>query len=342
MELKKHFDSTKHNNYNVDNINMLEGYPEISGYDFEKEFSFEDFMASFSSTGFQATNIGSAIEIIKSMRREKATIFLGYTSNMVSSGIREVIRFLVKHRFVDAVVTTAGGIEEDIIKCFKPFVVGSFEVPGRTLLDQGINRIGNIFVPNDRYFHFDRFMQGFFESIYEKAKKENLTITSRLLVSELGRAIDNKDSIYYWAHKNNIPVFCPALMDGSLGDLSVFFKHKKKDFAIDVVQDMQDMTRIALNSQKSGAIILGGGVSKHYILNANIFREGLDYCVYINTGSEFDGSDSGARPDEAVSWAKIKPSGQKVKVHGDATIIFPLIVASTFKREFEDKKPKTI
>jgi len=337
MELKKHFDSKKHNNYNIDNINTLEGYPEIRGYDFEKNFDFKEFIQSMSHTGFQATNIGSAIEIIKSMRREKATIFLGYTSNMVSSGVREIIKFLVKHKFVDVLVTTAGGIEEDIIKCFKPFVVGSFDIPGKTLFEQGINRIGNIFVPNDRYFHFDRFMQKFFEDVYAKSRKEKKEITSRFLISELGKAINNKESIYYWAHKNSIPVFCPALMDGSLGDLSVFFKHKKPDFSIDVVQDMKDMTNLALNCEKSGAIILGGGVSKHYILNANIFREGVDYCVYINTGQEFDGSDSGARPDEAVSWAKIKPNSPKVKVYCDATIVFPLIVAASFKKEFDGK-----
>jgi len=36
---------------------------------------------------------------------------------MVSSGMRETIKFLVKNKFVDAIVTTTGAIEEDCIKC---------------------------------------------------------------------------------------------------------------------------------------------------------------------------------------------------------------------------------
>ena len=72
---------------------------------------------------------------------------------------------------------------------------------------------------------------------------------------------------------------------------------------------------------------MGGGISKHFTLNANIFREGLDYAVYINTAQEYDGSDSGARIDEAVSWGKVKANAPGVKIHCDASIAFPLLVA---------------
>ncbi|VAH71597.1 unnamed protein product [Triticum turgidum subsp. durum] len=89
---------------------------------------------------------------------------------------------------------------------------------------------------------------------------------------------------------------------------------------------------IHASPRKTGAIILGGGLPKHHICNANMFRNGADYAVYINTAQEFDGSDSGAHPDEAVSWGKIKGSAKPVKVHCDATIAFPLLVAATFAR----------
>jgi len=67
--------------------------------------------------------------------------------------------------------------------------------------------------------------------------------------------------------------------------------------------------------RKTGIIVLGGGLPKHHICNANMFRSGADYAVYINTAQEFDGSDSGAQPDEAVSWGKIKGSAKPVKVY---------------------------
>jgi len=84
-------------------------------------------------------------------------------------------------------------------------------------------------------------------------------------------------------------------------------------------------------------IILGGGIVKHHICNANLMRNGANFSVYINTGQEFDGSDSGARPDEAISWGKIRMDATPVKVYSDATLVFPLIVAETFAKNFIPK-----
>ncbi|MEM4326969.1 MAG: deoxyhypusine synthase family protein, partial [Candidatus Diapherotrites archaeon] len=88
-----------------------------------------------------------------------------------------------------------------------------------------------------------------------------------------------------------------------------------------------------IDQKKTGLIILGSGVIKHAILNANMFRNGADYAVYINNAQEFDGSDAGATPDEAVSWGKILPEANSIKVFGDATILFPIIVAQTFAKQ---------
>merc|ERR1712118_277563 len=89
-------------------------------------------------------------------------------------------------------------------------------------------------------------------------------------------------------------------------------------------------------ARKSGVIILGGGMVKHHTLNANLMRNGADFCVYVNTGQEFDGSDSGARPDEAKSWGKIRVHAAPVKIYADATLVFPLLVARTFAKKFHD------
>ena len=85
-----------------------------------------------------------------------------------------------------------------------------------------------------------------------------------------------------------------------------------------------------MKARRSGMLICGGGLVKHHICNANLMRNGADYAVFVNTGQEFDGSDSGARPDEAVSWGKVKLDATPVKVYAEATIILPLIVAQTF------------
>lgn len=305
---------------------------EIKGYDFEKGLDFDRFLENYMSTGFQATNVARAIDVIKKMREENVTIFFGYTSNMVSSGIRDVIKYLVKNRMVHVLVTTAGGVEEDIIKCLKPFVLGRFDAKGAELRERGINRVGNVFIPNDRYIRFEKLMNVFLAKMLERQKSLGRPLAPSELIRELGKEINDERSIYYWAYRNGIPAFCPALMDGSFGDMTYFFKKKNKEFRIDMVDDMVRINDIALNSEKTGIILLGAGVIKHHICNANLFRDGADYAVYINTAQEFDGSDAGARPDEAVAWGKIRADAKSVKVYGDASIIFPLVVAGAFRK----------
>lgn len=117
--------------------------------------------------------------------------------------------------------------------------------------------------------------------------------------------------------QNDIPVFCPAITDGSLGDMLYFHSYKSPGLIVDLVADIRRLNDMSVKARRAGMIILGGGVCKHQIANAMLFRNGADYAIYINTGQEFDGSDSGARPDEAVSWGKIKSverGGKSVKV----------------------------
>ena len=325
-------EKAKHHQYDVRASIDLSKFPTVKGYNFENKFDFGKFLDSYATTGFQASNISQAISIINLMRKEKATIFLAHTSNVTSSGLRDIVRHLVKHKHIQVLVTTAGGIEEDIIKCLAPFHVGSFEIPGRYLFEHGVARIGNLLAPNDRFALFEEFMVPVLQKFYEKHKgKETGSVAE--LIRMMGKEINDENSVLYWAYKNQIPVFCPAITDGATGDQIYFAKQRYKDFALDIADDMKQIVNVALNSEKTGVIILGGGSAKHFVLNANIFHDGCDYAVYVNTGQEFDGSDSGARVDEAITWAKVKPNAPNVKVYCDATIAFPLIVAGAFSRK---------
>ena len=310
----------------------ITGIP-IKGYDFNKGVDYENLLNSFLSTGFQASNFAKAKGIINNMISEKAFIFLGYTSNMVTSGLREIIRYLTEHKKINVLVTTAGGIEEDIIKWLGNFILGDFKVSGKELREKGVNRTGNIFIPNNRYVEFEEFFQPILKELYEEQKKTGIILCPSDIIWKLGEKINNKESICYWAWKNKIKIYCPAFGDGALGDNVYFFKSKNPDFKIDVSEDIVELNNSTIGLKKSGVIILGAGVVKHSILNANMFRNGADYVVYINTEQEFNGSDAGALPEEAVSWGKILPNAEKIKIHGDATIIFPLLIASTFAKQ---------
>ena len=308
--------------------------PTIKGYDFDNGIDYDKIIDSFATTGAQASHLSEAIRIINKMRKEKAFIYFGYTSNLVTSGLRDIFRYLAKNKMIDVIVTSAGGIEEDIIKCLGDFKLGDFKTSGKELKDKGINRAGNILIPNSRYCKFEEFLT----PILEKYKDETLTPSEFAHI--LGKEINNEKSICFWANKNNIPVFCPAITDGSIGDIIYVFKSKNPNFRIDVSEDIVKINNTTFEPNKTGVIILGSGVVKHHILNANMFRNGADFAVYINNSSEYDASDSGALPEEAISWGKLSKDVDSIKVYGDATIIFPLVVAKTFALNFNKTKKK--
>jgi deoxyhypusine synthase len=249
---------------------------------------------------------------------QATTIFLGYTSNLISSGLRETIRYLVQHKHVSAIVTTAGGIEEDIIKCLAPTYLSSFHAPGATLRAQGMNRIGNLVVPNSNYCLFEDWVVPILDKLLDEQDDtaNPVSWTPSKIIRRLGLEINDPSSVLYWAAKNDIPIFCPALTDGSLGDMLYFhtFKASPQQLKVDIVEDIRAINTMAVRAKRAGMIILGGGVVKHHIANACLMRNGAESAVYVNTAQEFDGSDAGARPDEAVSWGKIKVGGDSVKV----------------------------
>lgn len=227
----------------------------------------------------------------------------------------------MEHKHVSCIVTSAGGIEEDFIKCLGDTYIGTFNAVGSDLRRKGLNRIGNLVVPNANYCAFEDWVVPILDKMLEeqeatKDSEEPVKWTPSKVIHRLGKEINDERSVYYWAYKNDIPVFCPALTDGSLGDMLYFhtFKASPQALTIDIVQDIRAINTISVRAKRAGMIILGGGVVKHHIANACLMRNGAEHAVYINTGQEYDGSDAGARPDEAVSWGKIKIGADNVKV----------------------------
>lgn len=317
-----------------------EGAQKVEGYDFNKGVDYANLLQSYALTGFQATSFGQAVTEVNRMinfrgvdedgEEYKCKIFLSYTSNLISSGVRETIRWLCEHGRVDVVVTSAGGVEEDFIKCLGPTFVGDFSLPGSDLRKKGLNRIGNLFVPNGNYCKFEDWIMPIFDAMLDEQEKDGVNWTPSKVIRRLGKEINDPSSVYYWCYKNDIPVYCPALTDGSLGDMLYFHSYRRPGLRIDMVEDIRGINNEAIHAKQSGMLILGGGTVKHHVCNANLFRNGADFAVFVNTGQEFDGSDAGARPDEAVSWGKIRPTATPVKVYADASLIFPLLVAQTF------------
>eukprot|EP00494_Astrolonche_serrata_P023365 UN23623 len=271
-----------------------EGTDEVKGVDFNSKPDLQGLLNGLRYSGFQATHLGKAIEEINKMikykpsedeikqwmkadptlkRKEventRCTIFLGITSNMISSGTREVIRYLCEHNMIDCIVTTGGGVEEDFMKCFTPHYHGAFNLPGKELRLKGHNRIGNLLVPNKTYVQFEEWFTKILKQMIIEQKEKNIIWTPSKMIRRMGKEINNKESVWYWCYKNNIPVFCPAITDGAVGDVIYFYTYSDDSFILDVSRDIRGVNDIALNARKTGMVILGGGVIKHHICNAN-------------------------------------------------------------------------
>jgi deoxyhypusine synthase len=323
---------------------LPETHKEIKGYDFNKGLDYDKLIESFATMGIQSSQLSKAIEITKEMllwrgpENEKCTIFLGFTSGGVSSGVRELIRFLVQHKLVDVLVTTAGAVEEDLMKCSQSHFLSNFRENDDLLRDKGVIRMGNIITTQSKYKNFYARMEGVLDKMLKQQEEDNVNWTPSSAIDLWGKEVGDETSIAYWCHHNKIPMFCPGFTDGAIGEL--FLNHhesNEKKLRIDVVQDIRGVNDAALNAKCTGVLILGGGVIKHHILNANLMRNGADYAVFINTGQEFDGSDAGAKPTEALSWGKLRLTSKRVKVYSEFSLVFPFLVAKAFYPEYQKR-----
>lgn len=295
----------------------------VKDFKWKKGITVKELVSNYSSIGFQSIEIAKASETIIKMKEEDAKIFLTFTSNMATSGLRGFFSQLIKLKIPSAIVTTVGGLEEDIMKSIgEKFQIGDFNPDDVALNEKGINRVGNLFISNESYCKFEDEITRILEDIYQKKKR----LTPSELLREIGLTLKDENSILYQAAKNNIPIYCPAITDGALGFHLFMIQQKHKDFIIDPVQDFGNIILNISQDDKKGLISLGGSISKHHAILASLLNGGLDYAVYLTTSTQYSGSMSGATTKEAKSWGKVKDDSDIATVIGDVTITFPLVM----------------
>ncbi|MDD2439477.1 MAG: deoxyhypusine synthase family protein [Methanosarcinaceae archaeon] len=271
--------------------------------------------------GFQSVELQKASEVIVKMKKDSAKVFLTFTSNMVTSGLRGFFAQLLELGVADIIVTTVGGLEEDIMKASgEVFQIGNFQTDDVELHEQGINRVGNLLIRNESYMNFEDLMSDILHKLYEK--KARWAVSD--LLREIGLMLNDSASILYQAAKNNVPVFCPAITDGAFGFHLYLFQQDHPDFVVDVVKDFGNILLVTSQDDKKGVIALGGSISKHHAILATLLNGGAEYAVYMTTAHRTSGSMSGANTNEAKSWGKVKDESDVATVIGDVTITFPL------------------
>jgi len=283
------------------------------------------------SGGFVSKYLADGLQIMCDMVNDRQCFkFVSFVGSIVSTGLRGIIKDMIRLKVFDAVITTCGALDHDIAKTYSNYYEGDFRLDDKKLADSKIHRLGNVLVPMESYGPLiESKVQKFLSNIYREGKKELATYE---ICSMLGKYLNNNSSFLYWASRNNIPVFVPGIMDGAVGSQIWLFAQKHRDFKVNLVRDSDKLSEIVFDAKRTGALMIGGGISKHHTLWWNQFRGGLDYAVYITTAPEYDGSLSGALVREAISWGKVKKRAKQTTIHGEATTLLPFLFAAMLKK----------
>lgn len=274
--------------------------------------------------GFMAKSLWESARIIEEMcSRNGCTKFLSFPAAPVATGLRGVLVDMVKEGMVDLIVTASGTLDHDIARSLGSYYHGSFDMDDVQLQKDGYHRLGNILVPLDNYGpRIESHMQHLLSRLYSSGVKQ---MGTEMLAAEIGKSL-GKDSLLYWAGRRGVPVFIPGIMDGAVGSQLWLFGESHRDFGIDLLADERRLSDIVMEAKSTGALVVGGGISKHHALWWNMYRGGLDYACYVTTADEHDGSLSGAEVREAVSWGKVRAKARRVTLHAEATTVLPLLV----------------
>ncbi len=271
--------------------------------------------------GFSGREFADGTRILRLMLKGKYSRILSFPADIIATGLRGVIRQLLMENKFNLVITTCGALDHDIARTFGKYYKGEFNLDDIELKEKGYHRLGNVLVPAKFY---GQLIEEKMQRILDKY--DDTSISTYELAWAIGKYLNNTNSFLYWAYKNNIPVIIPGITDGAVGSQLWMYQQSHRKFMVDQLKDETAMSDFIFSSKSLGALMIGGGISKHHTIWWSQFKDGLDLAVYITTAYEYDGSLSGALTREAISWNKIKENAKHVTIHADATTVLPFMV----------------
>jgi deoxyhypusine synthase len=283
--------------------------------------------------GFSAKQVAEGVDLLARMLGDRSmTRFLSFPADIVATGTRGVLATLIREGYVDAVITTCGTLDHDLARSFRPYLHGAWDLDDADLHRRHLYRLGNLVIPEANYGRIvERKMRSLLGAQWAAGVR---SLSSRALARAIGEMIPARcrSSILRAAFERDVPVIVPGITDGAVGSQLWLFWQDHKPLTLDLFSDEQLLSDLVFEAKRSGAILLGGGISKHHTIWWNQFRDGLDAALYLTTAVEWDGSLSGARTREAVSWGKVKPTARHTTVEGDITVLLPLMVGAALER----------
>ena len=298
---------------------------------------------AYGAAGVGAANVHEAVDVYTEMLERDATVFFGLAGAMVPAGMRRIVADLIRDGYIDVLVTTGANLTHDAIEA-----IGGKHHHGRehhpekaprehdeTLREEGVDRIYNVYLPQEHFALFeDHLRSEVFPAVEGSVSIQEFT-------AELGRAngavneredVDEAPGIAAAAYDQDVPIYCPAIQDSILG-LQAWMHSQTSEFTLDALADMTPLNDIAFEADSAGAVVVGGGVPKNYVLQTMLVTpDAYDYAVQLTMDPPQTGGLSGATLDEARSWGKIDRAGRNASVYADATITLPLVVAAVRER----------
>jgi len=309
----------------------------VNQMNIKEKMSVSQIIDEYANSGvLGAGKVAKASSLLADMiNDEEMKIFLSIAGPLVPGGLRNIIANLIKNKQVDVLITSGANITHDLLESFGGRHYKDLGFNDEKLNKEGIGRIGDLYTKSEDFEIFETKITDILNEISEKiANRDEGSsdfISIKDLLYEIGLLIEDENSILKIASDNNVPIFAPGLIDSMLG-LQLWMFTQDKQLKIDAVEDMHPLSQIVFDSKRVGAILLGGGLPKHYTLASNLLKGGIDAGFQISMDRPETGSLSGASLEEAKSWSKAKSSSNLVSVVGDATILFPLILAGALDK----------
>lgn len=295
----------------------------------ESNMSVSDLIDNFDASGvLGAGRVARARNILVDMiQDDDMNVFMSLGGPLIPGGMRNVVSKMIKEGHVNLIVSSGANLTHDLVEAFGGAHYRHEGKDDEELNEEGIGRIADINVGSDDFTIFETEITKVFEKI--AAKKSVISIQE--LLYEIGLLVEDENSFIASASRNNVPIFAPGIIDSMIG-LQLWIFSQDHDFTISAAGDMPYLSDIVFSSQKVGAILLGGGLTKHYTLASNVITGGLDSAIQITMDRPEAGSLGGAPLEEAKSWAKAKCGSNLASVVGDVTVILPLIYASALDK----------
>ncbi|GAB7009299.1 deoxyhypusine synthase [Halorubrum trueperi] len=325
----------------------------------------------YGEAGIGAAAVNEAGDVLAEMfANDDCTVFLSLAGAMVPAGMRRIVSELIRDGYVDALVTTGANLTHDSIEAIGgKHHHGRTHDPEKSprehdegLRDEGVDRIYNVYLPQEHFADFEGHLR---EEVFPPLEADpdadggggsdvdsdgddavdggeaNGAVSIADLTRELGRAnaaVNERDGVAEdpgvaaAAYECDVPVYCPAVQDSVLG-LQAWMYAQTADFTLDALDDMTELTDLAFDADDAGCLLVGGGVPKNFTLQTMLVTpRAYDYAVQITMDPEATGGLSGASLEEARSWGKLEKDARNASVHGDATVMLPMLIAAARER----------